>query len=363
MATMPSSQEVLEALRGVRYPGYNRDIVSFGMVRGIDASPQRVTVRLAPGGAREEAVREIVARVRQVVSNMAGAAAVEVVLEQSEGGHRPASPLGRHPIAGVRDVVAVASGKGGVGKSTVAANLTLALSAIGKRVGLMDTDVYGPSIPLMLGVHGRPVASAQGRISPVEAHGIQVISIGLFIPERTPVIWRGPMVTKLVTEFVRNVEWKNLDVLVIDLPPGTGDVQLTLTQGVAISGGLVVTTPQQVALLDVERGIAMFQQMGAPVLGIVENMSYHICPGCGARADLFGRGGGAAMAERFGVPLLAEIPLVRAVAEAGDSGAPLAAAEPGHPLSQAFVSLAERVMARLGEVRPAAASAGAASGS
>ena len=216
--------------------------------------------------------------------------------------------------------MAVASGKGGVGKSTVATNLALALSALGNRVGLLDADVYGPSVPLMLGITEKARSGEGQRLQPVERHGLAVISMGMFVGDATPIIWRGPMITKLITEFIRNCDWGDLDVLVMDLPPGTGDVQLTLTQQVPISGGVIVTTPQDVALADVRRGIQMFHQMHAPVLGVIENMSYHLCPGCGSRAELFGHGGGATMARALGVPFLGEVPLDRALREAGRSG-------------------------------------------
>jgi ATP-binding protein involved in chromosome partitioning len=210
----------------------------------------------------------------------------------------------------------------------------------------------------MLGIETRARPADGGRLLPAERHGLRVISMGMFLGATTPVIWRGPMVTKLVTEFLRNVEWGELDVLVIDLPPGTGDVQLTLTQQVPITGGVIVTTPQDVALADVRRGIAMFHQVSAPVLGLIENMSYHVCPGCGARADIFAHGGGAEMARRAGIPLLGEIPLVRAIREAGDRGVPIVAAEPSHPQSRAFREIAERVLVRLAaEGQPRAAGA------
>jgi ATP-binding protein involved in chromosome partitioning len=263
---------------------------------------------------------------------------------------QPQARRGPQPIPGVNHVVAVASGKGGVGKSTVATNLALALVSLGQRVGLLDADVYGPSIPLMLGIDEKARAGDGNRLVPKEAHGLRVMSMGMFLGDDTPVIWRGPMVTKLITEFIRNVDWSDLDVLVLDLPPGTGDVQLTLTQQLRITGGIIVTTPQDVALADVRRGIAMFQQMQAPVLGLIENMSFHLCPGCGARADIFAHGGGARMAEEIGVPLLGEVPLVRAVREAGDRGVPLVAADPAHPQSRAFREIAERVLVRLAAV-------------
>ncbi len=347
---VPTPQEILERLRAVPYPGFTRDIVSFGMVKDIEVGSSSVTVHLAPTTAQQEVLAEIEAAVRNAVLSMPGVPArVEIVRAAP-----PPRPRGPQPIPGVRSVVAVASGKGGVGKSTVATNLALALTTLGSRVGLLDADVYGPSVPLMLGIAEKVAAGEDRRIIPVERLGLRVISMGMFLGETTPVIWRGPMVTKLVTEFIRNVEWGMLDVLVVDLPPGTGDVQLTLTQQLPITGGVIVTTPQDVALADVRRGIAMFRQVNAPVLGVIENMSWHLCPGCGARAELFGHGGGAAMAREAGLPLLGEIPLVTAIREAGDRGLPIVAADPAHQQSRAFREVAERVLVRLTEAERAA---------
>src|SRR6266446_6590529 len=207
----------------------------------------------------------------------------------------------------------------------------------------MDADVYGPSIPLMLGLHERPQSTEDKRIIPLETFGIKVISLGLFIEDKTPVIWRGPMINKLLVQFLRDVEWGELDYLVLDLPPGTGDAQLTITQQVALAGGVIVTTPQDVALLDVKRGVTMFQQVNAPVLGVIENMSYHVCSGCGERVDLFGHGGGEQMARQFGVPFLGAIPLVRDIRAAGDRGVPIVVADSQHPPSRAFIEIAGAV--------------------
>src|SRR5438094_5658756 len=291
---MPTPQEILEALRGVKYPGYTRDIVSFGMVKDIQVSSSGTAVHLAPSTAQEDVVQQIEEAVRAAVTGMPGVAVPVTVVR--DPAPQPQARRGPQPLPGIDTVLAVASGKGGVGKSTVASNLALALVTLGQRVGLLDADVYGPSVPLMLGIEEKARPSEGSRLLPAEKHGLRVISMGMFLGDRTPVIWRGPMVTKLITEFLRNVVWGNLDTLVLDLPPGTGDVQLTLTQQVKLTGGVIVTTPQDVALADVRRGIAMFQQMNTPVLGLIENMSFHICPGCGERAELFGHGGGAAMA-------------------------------------------------------------------
>jgi ATP-binding protein involved in chromosome partitioning len=338
---MVTPQQVLEELKKIKYPGFARDIVSFGMVKDIEVGSIGVNVILAPTTAREEIVQQIRDAVAAAVSRMPGVSAVEVTLTTPEQPQRrmQSGPAG---IPGVARVIAVASGKGGVGKSTVAANLALALVALGHRVGLLDADVYGPSIALMLGLTERPQSTEDRRILPLERFGLKVISMGVFIAERTPVIWRGPMINKLLTQFLREVQWGELDYLVLDLPPGTGDAQLTITQQVPLTGGIIVTTPQDVALLDVKRGVTMFQQVNAPVLGVIENMSFHVCSGCGARAEL-GHGGGAAMAQQFGVAFLGEIPLVRDIREAADNGTPIVAADPEHPQSRAFRAIARRI--------------------
>jgi ATP-binding protein involved in chromosome partitioning len=345
---MATSDELLEALKRVKYPGFSRDIVSFGMVKDIQISSRGVTVELAVSAANEE----IVARIRDEVATTIAAATdlpVEVVVQQAPRPAAAAPLAAREGIPGVRHIVAIASGKGGVGKSTVAVNVACALARLGHRVGLLDADVYGPSVPLMLGLDEKPGLRPDRRIVPVERFGLKVISMGMFVSERTPVVWRGPMVTKLITEFLRNVEWGNLDYLVLDLPPGTGDAQLTVAQQVPLAGGVIVTTPQDVALLDVKRGIAMFQQVNAPVLGIVENMSYHVCSGCGSRADIFGHGGGEVMARQFRVPFLGEIPLVGEIRTAGDRGVPIVLAKPDHPQSRAFSDIAAAIDTQLEE--------------
>jgi ATP-binding protein involved in chromosome partitioning len=244
----------------------------------------------------------------------------------------------------VTHVVAVASTKGGVGKSTVAVNLALALAAESRRrVGLLDADVYGPSLPIMFGTDARPRVTQTKRIQPIERHGIGLISMGFFLDEQSPVIWRGPIVMGIVRQFLRDVDWGALDFLVVDLPPGTGDAQLTLVQQVPVSGAVIVTTPQDVALLDVGRGMAMFAQVNTPVLGVVENMSGYLCPACGTEDPIFGQGGAERLAVRFGVPLLARIPIVPALREGGDAGRPIVVADPGHPVSRIFTTLAGRV--------------------
>jgi ATP-binding protein involved in chromosome partitioning len=344
--TMPTPQEILEELKKVKYPGLSRDIVSFGMIKDIEVGSTGVTVILAPTTARAEIVEEIRESVATAVAGM-GVAHIDVTVTAAEQPQRRMPQNSGRGVPGVKHIIAIASGKGGVGKSTVAANIALSLVQLGKRVGLMDADVYGPSIPLMLGLSARPESTDEKRIIPVERLGLKVISLGLFIEPGTPVIWRGPMINKLLTQFMRDVEWGELDFLVLDLPPGTGDAQLTITQQLPLAGGVIVTTPQDVALLDVKRSVTMFNQVNAPVLGVIENMSYHLCSGCGDRVDLFGSGGGKRIADEFRLPFLGEVPLVQEIREAADAGTPIVAAQPEHPQSQAFRRIAQQVIERV----------------
>jgi ATP-binding protein involved in chromosome partitioning len=338
---VPTPQEILEELRRVTYPGLSRDIVAFGFVKDVEVGSRGVTITLAPTTDNEDTIAQIRSDVAKRVQAL-GVPMVEIVVEPP-----PKVALGaikpKPKVGDVRQIIAVASGKGGVGKSTVAVNLALALRVLGRNVGLLDADVYGPSVPVMLGLTERPRADEEKRIQPIERYGLKAISMGLFVEQAKPIIWRGPMITKLLVEFVRNVVWGELDYLVIDMPPGTGDAQLTICQQVPLAGGVIVTTPQEVALLDVKRGVTMFREVDVPVLGVVENMSYHVCKKCGAKHDLFGTGGGQQMARRFGVPFLGALPLVRELREGGDRGAPIVAASPDHPQSQAFLEIARRV--------------------
>src|SRR5580700_7768338 len=265
-------------------------------------------------------------------------------------GAGPAQMPERHPIPGVKNLVAVASGKGGVGKTTVAVNLALSLAKLGHQVGLLDADVYGPNVPIMLGSNAEPMATAQQRIIPVEAQGIKMISMGLLNPGDKPVIWRGPMLHSVITQFLRSVEWGELDYLVIDLPPGTGDVQLTLIQTVAVTGAVVVTTPSLVAVADVRKAIEMFRQVNVEVLGVVENMSTFACPHCGKPVDIFGHGEGAKTAIEYGVPVLGEIEIDPRIRVGGDTGKPVAAAGEAGAGAKSLFRMAKAVTARLAEV-------------
>ena len=265
-------------------------------------------------------------------------------------GTKPGQMPERQPIPGVKNLIAVASGKGGVGKTTVAVNLALALVKLGHKVGLLDADVYGPNVPIMLGSTTEPMAVGQQRIIPVDAQGLKMISMGLLNPGDKPVIWRGPMLHSVITQFLRNVEWGELDYLVIDLPPGTGDVQLTLIQTVAVTGAVVVTTPSTVALADVRKAIEMFRQVNVEVLGVVENMSTFSCPHCGKPVDIFGHGEGARTAIEYGVPLLGEVEIDPRIRIGGDTGKPVAAQGEAAPAAQSLYRVAKAVAARLAEV-------------
>jgi ATP-binding protein involved in chromosome partitioning len=334
---MTTIELVRERLAEVRPPGLNRDIVAAGLVRDVGLRDGVVTVQLAPGPLPPPIVDATIADIKRAVGALPGVSRVDVSLAR-------AAEQSLAAIPGVEAIVAVASAKGGVGKSTVAVNLASALVRLGKRVGMLDADVYGPSLPTMLGINQRPRVVDQSRVVPLEKHGLKIISMGFFLDDSSPVIWRGPLVTGLLRQFLKDVEWGALDVLIVDLPPGTGDVPLTLVQQVPLSGGVVVTTPQDVSVIDVERGIAMFQQVNTPVLGIVENMSDYVCPHCGTHDAIFGSGGAARLAEHFGLPLLARLPIEPAVRAAGDAGTPIVLAEPEHAVSRAYLDVAAHVL-------------------
>jgi ATP-binding protein involved in chromosome partitioning len=345
---MPTPQQILAELKKVRYPGFTRDIVSFGIIKDVEVAQAGVTVIVtATPNTKAETLAQLSADIERTVAAMSDVPAVKVEVEHAAPSAASTTMASRRPIPGVAHVVAVASGKGGVGKSTVAVNLALAMAALGMRVGLMDADVYGPSVAMMVGAGRQVSVTAQRRLIPLERFGLRYISMALFVSDETAVIWRGPMVTKLESEFLFNVEWGQLDYLLIDLPPGTGDAQLTITQRVALDGGVIVTTPQEIALLDVKRGVSMFQQVQVPVLGVIENMSYYVCAKCGHRHEIFAHGGGARFARALGVPFLGEIPMVRQIREGGDTANPIVVAEPGHPASATFKAIAAAIIRRL----------------
>jgi ATP-binding protein involved in chromosome partitioning len=349
---MPTQEQILEALKKVRFPGLSRDIVSFGFVRDIriDGGTVAFTVQFQTENPSvgQQVAREAEAAVRA----LEGVTDVRLHLEIGTRGSAPAGgsgmqqmPAGPKTLDGVRWRIAVASGKGGVGKSTVSTNLALSLRAMGYTVGLLDADIYGPSQQMMLGIEGRPqIDDADEKILPMERHGIKTMSLGLITDADTPVIWRGPMVMKAIDQFLTDVKWGTLDFLIIDLPPGTGDAQLTLTQKAGLTGAVVVTTPQDVALIDARKGLAMFRKVNVPVLGIVENMSYFLCRHCGEREEIFGHGGGQKTAALLGVPFLGEVPIDPKVVVGGDTGEPIVAAHPDAPASAAFREVARLVV-------------------
>ena len=348
---MPVTEaDVLRALTGVSYPGFTRDIVTFGVVRDLSVKDGAVTFRIelgpgnpAVGGTIEREARTALAALPGVTS-----IAIRVASAAPASGPRPSpSPgaLDAELLPGVKHTIAVASGKGGVGKSTVAVNLAVGLAQRGARVGLLDADIYGPSIPLMMGIDERPTIDPTGRsIVPFDRFGVRFMSLGFLVDKDAAVIWRGPMVMKAIEQLLRDVAWGDLDILVVDMPPGTGDAQLTLSQKVRLSGAVIVTTPQDVALADAIKGVTMFRKVGVPILGIVENMSFFHCPQCGSRTDVFGHGGGQREATRLEAPFLGEIPLDAAIREGGDSGRPVVTSDPASALAGSFLSLADKVL-------------------
>ena len=352
MSLTPDS--VRKELARVKYPGFSRDIVSFGIVQAIDIDGSDVTVRLAVTTHDRAIPAAIEREVDRTLRALPGIGSVHVTIAAGPPAGGPPAPAaaaadpfaGRAPLAGVRRVLAVASGKGGVGKSTVAVNLACALSRMGRPTGLLDCDIYGPSIPTMMGVHVRPAVEAD-KLVPVVRHGVKLMSLGFLLEEDTPVIWRGPMIVKTVEQFLVDVSWAPLDYLVVDLPPGTGDAQLTLTQKIPVDGALIVTTPQDVALIDAKKGVAMFERVGVPVLGIVENMSYFRCPDCGARHEIFGCGGGRRESERLEVPFLGEIPIFQEIRLGGDAGVPVVVEAPDSEPAAAFLAVAAAVARQL----------------
>ena len=343
-----TEERVMDALRTVRFPGLSRDIVSFGFVKDVTIGGGNVSLRLEIMTESEAAAREIYRDATEKLRALPGVNAVTIRLERKAPGGaapRPGPATAPEPaiLAQVRYKVAVASGKGGVGKSTVAANLALALERVGHRVGLMDSDIYGPSQQMMMGIDEKPFVNENNQIVPIDRYGVKVMSLGFLMDVDQPVIWRGPMVMKAVEQFLQDVAWGKLDFLLIDLPPGTGDAQLTLTQKIHLSGAVIVTTPQDVSLIDARKGLAMFQKVNVPVLGIVENMSYYLCTKCGHREEIFKHGGGRRTAEQLHVPFLGEIPLDTRVALGGDSGRPIVAGEPKSDVTEAYLRIAEQV--------------------
>jgi ATP-binding protein involved in chromosome partitioning len=346
---MISEQQITDALKAVKYPGYSRDIVSFGIVKHIAANNGAVSVTIQLTAPNNEAAQKIKTDAESALRGLPGVQMVSVQVNQ------PAAPVGAqaqggmaqpNKVAGIKRIVAVASGKGGVGKSTCSVNLACALQHLGERVGLLDCDIYGPSIPLMMGIKQRPTISADEKLVPPQNYGVKLMSMGFLLDSDQPVIWRGPMIQKTITQFVHSVDWGELDYLLVDLPPGTGDAQLSLCQTVPLDGGVIVTTPQEASLGVVRKGIAMFNKVNVPILGIVENMSYYTTP-TGDRIELFGHGGGKAEAARQNAPFLGEIPIYIEIREGGDAGQPIVVTKADSAAGRAFVDVAMRVRTQL----------------
>jgi ATP-binding protein involved in chromosome partitioning len=336
---------VLDALKVVRDPDLNRDIVTLGFIKDlkVDGGSVAFTIELTtPACPVKEQMRD---QSRAAVMQVPGVSSVDVTMSarvrEAVGGDGP-----RQPLPGVKNIIAVGAGKGGVGKTTLAVNLAIALAKCGGKVGIIDGDIYGPNVPIMLGMKGQLITDGQ-KIVPAEKYGLQVISMAFLTGDDAPIIWRGPMLHGALQQFFREVRWADLDYLIIDMPPGTGDIALSLSQTVPVAGAIVVTTPQQVSLADSRRAVAMYKKLNIPTLGIVENMAYFACPSCQHESDIFGHGGGEAMAAELGVPFLGRVPIYQPIREGGDTGVPLMVSEPDSPASRAFMAAAERAAAQV----------------
>ncbi|OIR06258.1 antiporter inner membrane protein [mine drainage metagenome] len=347
-----TEKDVLAALRGVQDPDRGRDVVGLGMISGLTLRGGHVTFAIEVDPARGPTLEPLRKAAERAVEALPGVLTVSAVLTAE----RPAAPAQAHGhghgqapgqdtplLPGVKAIIAVSSGKGGVGKSTTATNLALAFKAMGLTVGLFDADVFGPSQPRLLGVaDAKPVATADERLNPVEAYGIKVMSMGFLVPEDNPIVWRGPMVMGALEQLLRDVNWGTLDVLVVDMPPGTGDTQLTMTQRVPLTGAIIVSTPQDIALLDARKGLNMFRKVDVPVLGIIENMSTYHCPNCGHEAHIFGHGGARAEAAKLSADFLGELPLDIDIRTTSDEGRPITVSQPDGPHAQAYRAIAQK---------------------
>src|SRR5436305_6779414 len=338
-----SEEQVRDALRSVRYPGFSRDIVSFGLVKGVQIDRGEVKVQLALATNDPHITASIKSEAEKTLTALNGVRSAKVLIDIHAPPGGAGATVGAQRIPGIKHVIAVASGKGGVGKSTVAANLAVALEQDKARVGLCDCDIYGPSISLMLGTRDRPTATDENKIIPIEQYNLKLMSMGFLLDDTSPAILRGPMVTRYTQQFLRQVDWGELDFLVLDLPPGTGDIQLTIVQTVALSGAIIVTTPQEVALIDARKAATMFEKVNVPVLGLVENMSYFVSPSDNKRYDIFGTGGGEREAKRLRVALLGQIPIDIATREGGDRGIPIVSEDPQSPVTAEFKRIAEEI--------------------
>ena len=344
---MPTEEQIRTALTSIKYPGFSRDIVSFGLVKAVRVDGGSVSVDISIATKDANIPRQIHEEATSTIKAIAGVSDVKLNFDIKDPPAAAAAGAAANTssIPGVKHVIAIASGKGGVGKSTVSANLAIALSKTGAKVGLCDCDLYGPSIAHMFGTDERPYATETNEIIPIRAHGLQLMSMGFLLDDDSPVIVRGPMATRYTQQFLHQCAWEDLDYLILDLPPGTGDIQLTIVQTVALTGAIIVTTPQEVALIDARKAVGMFGKVNVPILGVVENMSYFVCPNDGNIYHIFGKGGGEREAAKMNVPLLGQIPLVMEVREAGDNGRPVAMEdEATNAASKAFSEIATKLV-------------------
>jgi ATP-binding protein involved in chromosome partitioning len=347
-----TERQILDALRHIADPGKGSDIVSLGMISGLAIRDGNVAFAIEVDHERGPQLEPLRDAAEKAVEALPGVTSVTAVLTaqappRNRPAPRPAGPAGartaRGGVPGVDAIIAVASGKGGVGKSTVAANLALGLKANGLRIGVLDADIYGPSMPRMLGITGRPRSREGKSLIPMENYGVKCMSMGFLVPEDAPMIWRGPMVMSALQQMLREVEWGDLDIMVVDMPPGTGDAQLTMAQQVPLAGAVIVSTPQDIALLDARKGLNMFKKVDVPVLGIVENMSYFLCPHCGGRSEIFSHGGAREEARRLGAEFLGEVPLDLEIRQTSDGGRPITVSDPQNPHAVVFRQMAARV--------------------
>ncbi len=346
--------DILRALELVKLPASGESLTRSGRVSGIAIDGGKVMLAIGIDPTEATAMEPVRKAAESALSGLPGVTQVLATLTADKAPSRaaPAGPAASPTpkaagVPGVKHIVAVASGKGGVGKSTTTANLAVALAAIGWKVGVLDADIYGPSVPKIFGITGKPRLVSGRTLAPMEAYGLKIMSIGFLIDEETPMIWRGPMVISAITQMLREVAWGELDVLLVDMPPGTGDAQLTMAQQTPLAGAVIVSTPQDLALLDARRGVAMFRKVEVPILGIVENMSYFLCPECGHRSDIFSHGGARHEATRQGVPFLGEIPLAMPIRETSDGGRPIVASDPDSAIAKAYIAIASQVRATL----------------
>ncbi|HUS35898.1 MAG TPA: Mrp/NBP35 family ATP-binding protein [Verrucomicrobiae bacterium] len=340
---MVTEEQVKEALKAVKYPGYSRDIISFGLIKEVATANGAISVTMQLSAASPEVAAQLKADAEQALRGLPGVQRVHIDVRNTPPAGNTPNPWGnQNTVPGIKHIVAVASGKGGVGKSTASVNIACGLRHLGAKVGLLDCDIYGPSIPLMMGINERPTISADDKLVPPTNYGVHLMSMGFLIEGDAPVIWRGPMIVKTIQQFFFSVAWGELDYLLVDLPPGTGDAQLTLCQTVPLVGGVIITTPQEASLGVVRKGIGMFQKVNVPILGIVENMSYFTAPG-GQRVEIFGHGGGQEEARRQNVPFLGEVPIFTEIREGGDKGIPVTISAPESPAGEAFISVARQL--------------------